>query len=132
MRRRAVFRRLTVLLVGLALIGTGFVAGSEVEKSYGSAAPAAAVTGPAFGGQGLPSGGPSASPATSGTVVRVDGTTVYVRTASGALVAVKLDGSTAVDVTSSAAALAPGASVTVTGQTNSDGSVTASRISPAR
>jgi hypothetical protein len=112
---------LTVSLVGLALIGTGFVVGSQVERSYGSATPTTTVSGPAFGGQ-----------ATSGTVERVDGTTIYVRTASGALVAVRTDGSTSVDVTSSAAALAPGASVTVTGQTNRDGSVTASRISPAR
>jgi hypothetical protein len=62
----------------------------------------------------------------------VDGTTVYVTTANGDVVIVHTNGSTAISQPGSIKDLAPGASVTITGQAGSDGSVTASRIAKTR
>jgi hypothetical protein len=139
--------RITAVLIGLAIIAIGFLAGAQIQKRYSADATTATTGAPAGlsrsgfpggGGFGGPGGGgassaASASAATTGTVERVDGDTVYLKLPSGTVIAVKTDGSTAVDVSSSASAsaLTPGASVSVQGQSNDDGSITASRITRA-
>ena len=121
----------TVLLAGLVLLVGGFVAGAQVEKHFGAGiqttgnTPAVFPTGGFRGGGGGGGGGGSA---TTGTVKFVDGTTVYVTTSNGDVVIVRTNGSTTVSQPGSLKDLTVGATVTVTGQTGSDGSVTATRI----
>jgi hypothetical protein len=123
----------TVLLAGLLLLVGGFATGLQVQKSYGAETAAAAGNRPA-GGRGFPgalaSAAPAAPAATTGTVKLVNGTTIYVETATGDVVTVKTDGSTSV-ATASAAKLADvkaGQSITVQGATGEDGTVTATSV----
>jgi Domain of unknown function (DUF5666) len=130
---RRLANRATVYLAGAVLLIGGFVAGAQVEKNFGHL-PAAASTFPtAFpsgfrGGGGTGGGGGGGGNATTGTVKFVDGTTVYITTASGDTVVVKTDANTTITQPGTVKDLAVGATVTVTGQTGSDGSVTATRI----
>jgi hypothetical protein len=133
--------RTTVVLVGLVLLVGGFVAGAQTQKHFG-AKPAATVptTFPsgfrnAFGGGGGNGGGGNGGGggnATTGTVKLVDGSTVYVTTANGDIVIVHINGGTTISQPGSVKDLTAGASVTVTGPTGSDGSVTATRITKDR
>ena len=124
----------TVLLAGLVLLVGGFVAGAQVEKHFGAGIRTTANTPATFptagfrnagGGNG---GGSGAGNATTGTIKLIDGTTVYVTTSNGDIVIIHTNGSTTVSQPGSLKDLAVGATVTVTGQTGTDGSVTASRI----
>lgn len=149
--------RVTVALAATALVTAGFLAGTLVQKHYGTPSTAtAAGTGNrgAFPGGAFPSGfarqrqGGAAAPgqpqdgaatpgqtqsaaggATTGRVKLVDGTTVYIETSDGQVITVKTSGSTSVRVASGGALsdLTPGASVTVEG-TGSGSSVTATTI----
>jgi hypothetical protein len=132
---RRLANRATVVLAGLVLVIGGFVAGAQVEKNFGhlpSATPTAFPTGGAgrfaggFGGAApSPTGG-----ATTGTVKFVDGTTVYITMPNGDVLTVKTDGSTAIQLTQPGTVkdLQVGATVTVTGQAGSDGTMTATKI----
>ncbi|HKT03976.1 MAG TPA: DUF5666 domain-containing protein [Rugosimonospora sp.] len=139
--------RTTVILGALALLVVGFLAGAQVQKHWGTGTTAAGNgfgnltqprTGasgfPGFGGFGNQAGGNSSTggsgSATTGTVKLVDGTTVYLQTADGNTVTVKTSGSTSVQVSQAGSLkdLKAGATVSVDGQTGSDGSVTATRI----
>ena len=88
------------------------------------------------GGAGAGAGGGGAGGAagggqtTIGTVKSVDGTTIYITTASGATVAVKTNGSTAVrtDQTAKVGDIPVGASVTIRGTADASGSVTATQV----
>jgi hypothetical protein len=148
--------RTTVALAGLVLLVGGFVAGAQVEKHWGTPAsgsprtnsPFANGTNPnalgagrgAFGGTGTGGTGATGSSSgsgtagTTGTVKLVDGTTVYLTTPDGQTVIVKTTPSTAVNVNQAGSLkdLAPGATVTIQGQTASDGSVNATSITKTK
>jgi Domain of unknown function (DUF5666) len=133
---RRLANRTTVVLGGLVLLIGGFVAGAQVEKNFGHLPAAAATTtfptafpsGFRGGGGGAGGGGN----ATTGTVKLVDGTTVYVTLANGDVVTVKTDANTTISQPGTLKDLPVGATVTVTGQTGTDGTVTATRIAKTR
>ena len=133
---RRLANRTTAVLGGLVLLIGGFVAGAQVEKHFGHVATAAAPTTfpTAFpsGFRGGGDGGGGGGNATTGTVKLVDGTTVYVTLANGDVVTVKTDSDTTVTQPGSLKDLPVGATVTVTGQTGSDGTVTATRIAKTK
>jgi hypothetical protein len=143
MRRAATpFSRATLILAGLVVIAAAFAGGAWTHSAFGSttssgtpARQASAPSGTAQAGASGAQGG-RAGRGTTGTVDRVDGTTVYVKTAQGDEVAVSTSDSTTVGVTTAGklADLKPGASVTVQGQTGEDGKVQATAITaqPAR
>jgi hypothetical protein len=149
--------RTTLALSGLVLLIGGFVGGAQVQKHWGTAANASSnrpgvvlpsgnpFAGGNFGGRGGAggnggggngggtggNGGNATSAAgTTGTVKLVDGTTVYLTTPDGQTVIVKTTPSTTVNVNQPGALkdLTPGATVTIQGQTASDGSVNATSI----
>jgi hypothetical protein len=137
--------RVTVILAGLVLVVGGFLGGVLVQKNFGSTATTANRTGNNFpaalasrgaggnftgrGGTGG-TGGSTAAPATTGKITLVDGSTVYITTDAGDVVIVKTNASTAVQSQQKTAVkdLTVGSTVTVTGSTASDGSVTATQI----
>lgn len=137
--------RSTMILGGLVLATAGFIGGLQA----GGTADAATTTGlPAGGrgGYGMPGGfagmqpggqgtqGQTTRNATTGTVKLVQGNTVYVELADGTIVTVKVTDSTTVQSSTKIAVkdLKAGASVTVQGQTGSDGSVTAGSITTTK
>ena len=138
--------RTTLALSGLVLLIGGFVGGAQVQKHWGTAANASSnrpgvvlpsgnpFAGGNFGGRGGAGGNggnaTSAAAGTTGTVKLVDGTTVYLTTPDGQTVIVKTTPSTTVNVNQPGALkdLTPGATVTIQGQTASDGSVNATSI----
>ncbi|WP_238019488.1 hypothetical protein KZZ52_00700 [Dactylosporangium sp. AC04546] len=147
---RRLANRATVVLAGLALLVVGFVAGAQVQKSYGEAP---AATGPAGGanpaalasafarnGGGFPGQGgggtgqqgqQSRSSGITGTVKLVDGTTVYIETSDGNTVIVKTNGQTTVATPGALKDITAGSTVTVQGQ-NADGTVTATSITKTK
>jgi hypothetical protein len=146
--------RTTVALTGLVLLVAGFVGGAQVQKHWGT--PAAGTGGRAtnpfanatanpfaggnFGGTGRTgtgtgaTGGTRGAAGTTGTVKLVDGTTIYLTTSDGQTLIIKTTPSTTVNVNQPGALkdLTPGATVTVQGQTGSDGSISASTITKAK
>ena len=112
-----------------ALLVAGFIGGVQVQKSYGEPAAAATPNRPGFPQVGTR---PSTAPAsgTTGTIKLVDGSTIYVQTASGELVTIKVNGQTKVAVASAGklADLKAGDPVTVQGSTGADGTVTATEV----
>ena len=139
--------RATAVLAGVLLMVGGFVAGAQVQRHWGgSASPAATpgggtrggggagpAAGPAAGGAGAPGGtGRQAGNTITGTVQLVDGTTVYIKTADGQVVTVQTSATTAVQVAGSIKDLPAGATVSITGQTGTDGSVAATTITKAK
>jgi hypothetical protein len=138
---RRLANRGTVVLGALVLLVAGFLAGAQVQKHWGTASTAQASNNPfgnfprtgasgfpALGGQQQQAGGS----ATTGTVKLVDGNTVYIQTADGNTVTIKTSGTTSVQVSGSLKDLKAGATVSVEGQTGSDGSVTATRITKTK
>ncbi|NUT32993.1 MAG: hypothetical protein HOV79_07955 [Hamadaea sp.] len=140
--------RSTLILGGLVLVTAGFLGGLQVDTAdaaAGTGTPAGGrggsgmqgFPGGGFSGQGLPGGaqgGQTARNATTGTVKLVQGTTVYVELADGTIVTVKVTDSTTVQSSTKIGVkdLKAGASVTVQGQTGSDGSVTAGSITTTK
>jgi len=135
--------RATYVLVALVIGVAGFVAGAQVQKSYGTT-PAAATprngfptalpSGFTFGNRGANGGnagaggtGGTAGRGVTGTVKLVDGTTVYVVEPDGTVVTVKTSGTTTVAVPGALGDLKPGQTVVVQGE-NSDNTVTATSI----
>jgi hypothetical protein len=125
---RRLANRTTAVLAGLVLLTGGFLAGAQVEKHFGHVGTATAATPTTFPTAGRGGG----ANATTGTVKFVDGTTVYITTAGGDVVTVKTDGNTAITQPGTVKDLPVGATVMVTGQTGSDGTVTATRIAKTR
>lgn len=133
----------TVILGALVLLTAGFLVGLQVAPSSGSV-PAAfnrgALNGYAQqGGQGLggrngAGSGAAAANATTGKIKLVDGNTVYVELADGTIVTVKISDTTKIASSSvlTVKDLKAGASVTVQGQTGSDGTVTAGSITQTK
>jgi len=142
--------RLTLVLAGGLLIVVGFVGGSLSQKQWGGGSSTStnpfAAAGARTGASAFPGGGASGAPggfggqATSaassitGTVKLVDGTTVYIVTSDGRVITVKTSGSTSVQVAEkgSLSDLTAGSTVTISGQTGTDGTVTASTITKAK
>ena len=135
--------RATYILVALVIGVAGFVAGAQVQKSYGTA-PAGAAPRNNFptalpsgftgfgnrgngGNAGTGTGGAAGGRGITGTVKLVDGTTVYVVEADGTVVTVKTSGTTTVSVPGALGDLKPGQTVSVQGE-NSDNTVTATSI----
>ncbi|WP_370946292.1 hypothetical protein AB5J62_01475 [Amycolatopsis sp. cg5] len=137
------FGKATLILGGILVIAVAFGGGAWTHSALaGSSTPArggggqARPTGQAQtpGGQGRQGG--FGRGGTAGTVERVDGTTVYVKTMQGAEVAVSTSDSTTVNVTQPGKLtdLKTGATVLVQGQAGADGKVQAQSITqqPAR
>ena len=128
--------RVTPVLCALGILVGGFIGGLEAEKHAGTSTTATNPAG-SFGG-GFPGGGQPAGAATAaataarttGTVKSIDGTTIYLRTADGKVVTVKLDGKTTVSTatTGKVADVKPGQSVIVQGATGADGTVAATSV----
>lgn len=148
---RTVRPGLTVYLGAGVLLVAGFVGGIQADKHWGSGSSSATAlpagiasalrnggggaggAGRRSGAAGTPGGGQQqgfGGGATFGTVKLVDGTTVYVDTGAGGIVAVKTDGSTKINISRAGTVkdLPPGSTVVVQGTPGSDGSVTASTI----
>ena len=124
---------LLVLLLAFGGLWAGAYMQRSSSSSSSSASPFALPGGTATArGAGGTGGFPGASSSgTSGTVTDIIGSTLYVTTASGDLVAVTVGSNTTVDrnAKSSLAALQPGDTVTVQGTKAKDGTVTASSVS---
>ena len=140
-RRRRWLTPASAALLAIALGFAGFYAGVREEKAQGAgtaSTPSAsrtssARTSSAGAGTGAASASASASASgiTAGTVTRVDGSTVYVREASGATVQVKLLASTAIKKTQdvSSHTVRPGDTVVVQGTQGSGGTIKSGSIS---
>ena len=146
------WNRGTLGLGVLALLLGGFLSGVLVQKNYGTGTAASgASTGfnglnrgtggyPGFaagGGPGAAGGTPTASAAaadTTGTVKLVDGSTIYVQTASGTLVTIKTTGKTTVRTATKGVLkdVKAGDTVTVQGGAGADGTVTATAVTTDR
>jgi hypothetical protein len=115
----------------------GFASGYVVGDHHGGerqAADRAGLPGGFIGGPGDSQPGaqpPNLGDLTTGTVTKVDGDTVTMKTATGDEVTVKTDGDTDVTVTKdgSVSDLAAGDPVVVAGSRQSDGSISADSIS---
>lgn len=136
------WNRTTLVLVGVGLLVGGIAGGAQMQKHWGSSSgsTASAPSGSTQGfpsGAGMPSGmggfgqNRSAAPGgTAGTISKVDGNTVYVKTAAGETVTIRASDATTVSKTTTAtvADLTAGLTVTVTGVADSEGVVTATAI----
>ncbi|WP_028068056.1 hypothetical protein [Solirubrobacter soli] len=131
--RRRAFTPVTGGLAAVILAAGGFIGGVQLQKSQ------ATTSTPSFpGGQlpaGIQGGGPPGGAATSdaattGTVEYTKGNVLYVKDSDGNTIKVKLKSSS--DVTRTAAAdgdaVEPGDNVVVQGETNANGTVTASAV----
>lgn len=138
------WNRWTIVLgLALLLVG-GFVAGIEVQKAYGETPVTAGPGSGGFRGQGgfspptaFPGGGSQGAQgaqggpgtqATTGTVKLVDGTTIYVQTESGEVVTIRTDGDTSVHVPGTLKDLKAGDKVSVEGDADAEGAVSASSV----
>jgi hypothetical protein len=153
------WNRGTLVLGAVALLVGGFLGGAQVQKHWGTAATtsnraagfgnfnrnaagggypgAAGGAGRTGGGFGTGAGAaPSAAAAaaTTGTVKLVDGTTIYVQTASGDLITVRTTGKTTVQTAtkSSVKDVKAGQTVTVQGPAGTDGTVTATSVTAGK
>ncbi|MET8339321.1 hypothetical protein ABZV14_27225 [Streptosporangium canum] len=159
-RPRRGLSTLTLVLGAGVMLVAGVVVGIQAQKALGAPAGAADAPGAAVrqgagpggyggfggrqqGGQGGPGGqggqggpgGPGGQGgqggAAFGTVERVDGGKVYVKTMDGSVVTVNTSGGTAVRISKEGkvADLKPGGTVVVQGPRGEDGSITATAIS---
>ncbi|MFB9234939.1 hypothetical protein ACFFWC_05230 [Plantactinospora siamensis] len=103
---------------------------SQLAAGLGTGDPAGGNTGGGAASSGPASGGGSA--AAAGTVKLVDGSTIYVQTASGELITIRTNGKTAVRVPGKLGDLKPGDRVSLEGGPAGDGEVTASTITGSR
>jgi hypothetical protein len=140
---------LALALLGVLMIACGFIGGVLVEKgqSSSSSTPTGVASslaarfralrggggaGSGAGGGGVASGaGAGFTRPTAGTVAYLAGSTLYVTNAEGNTVKVKTSAATSVTKTVNASlkAIHPGETVTVTGTTGSNGTVSAESIS---
>ncbi|MEU8241327.1 hypothetical protein AB0C07_24030 [Actinoplanes missouriensis] len=126
------WNRTTLALIGLVLAVGGFLGGVQAQERWGSAS---TDGGTVPRNAGMPSGGfggnrPAAAAGTSGTVKLVDGSTLYVQTAEGETITVRTSDATAVKLaqTTTLDQLSTGQQVTVQGQTDDEGVVTATTV----
>jgi hypothetical protein len=115
--------------------GNPFAAfGGRFGGTAGGGAAGGGAAGSGASGSGAARGGQNGGGETTGTVKLVDGNTVYITTPQNQTVIVKTTGSTTVNVAQpgSLKDLAPGTTVTIQGQTGSDGSVNATSITKTK
>jgi hypothetical protein len=155
--RRRLVTPIPLALLGVLLIAGGFIAGVQVQKGESSSSASAgagataglasrfaalrggtsstgsgsAKTSTSAATGGFPGTGAGASRPTSGTVAYLDGSTLYVTSSEGNTVKVKTSPSTSVTKTvkTKVKGIYPGETVTVTGATGSNGTVSAESIS---
>jgi hypothetical protein len=111
--------------------GGGMPGGGMPGGMAGGGMRGGGMPGQAGGGQGQGGGGhPGGAGATTGTVQKIDGKTIYVQTANG-VVQVKTTGTTKIQMlrNGSAKDLKSGTSVVVQGSQGKDGTVTATSVS---
>jgi hypothetical protein len=140
--------KVTLILVGVVVLVVGFLGGILTHRAYagsGSTTGGTQAAGPngGNGNRGYGFGRPGASGApnggtgtgtgfggTAGTVDHVSGNTVYVKTSDGKIIKVTVGSGTTIEVTKDGKVtdLSAGQTVVVQGQTGSDGSVSANRI----
>jgi len=121
-----------VAVLMVLLVASAGIWGGAYLQRHSSSSTTAASAFPFAAGRGVRSGAfAAAADITAGTVTDIIGSTLYVTTASGSLVAVDVNSTTTVDrnARSSLSALQPGDTVTVQGTKGSDGSVTAATVS---
>jgi hypothetical protein len=144
-RKRA--HALTFILAALVVAAAGYVVGVQVQKhddknSSSSASSvaqrfrnAASASGAATGGSGTGGsrGGGAFGNRTGGTVKLVDGNNVYITDVNGNTVKIATNAGTQMSksVAATIKDVAPGATITVTGTQNADGSITATSLSIA-
>jgi hypothetical protein len=137
--------RLTLLLAVAAVLGAGFAGGVEAQKHMGSSSGESGLAAAIAGLRGASSSSGTSSSAsrgflsrtgslgneTVGTVLLVDGSTIYVTTSGGGIVKVRTSPATTVELAQSGSVseLKPGSSVVVAGTTSSDGTVDATTVS---
>jgi hypothetical protein len=137
--------RLTLSFGAGVVLVVGVLAGIEAQKTFGSPATTSFASAP--GGQGTGGGrgqagglggggfgggfGGAGGNAAIGTVQRVAGNTIYIKTAQGDAVTVKTTSSTKIQVAKAgkAADLKAGSSVVVSGAKGADGAVDATSVS---
>lgn len=129
--RKTGFGKSTIILGVAVLAIVAFVGGVFVQKSFGSAQAlqnaARQFNGtPPSGAQQRSNGGRG----TIGTIDRIEGTTVYVKTPNGQIVEVSTSDSTKVEITSQGKLddLKAGQQVVVQGQTGENGTVNGQTI----
>ncbi len=113
-----------------AFAAGGFPAGGTLPSGAPSGAAGQGSGGQGSGGQaasGTTTGGTTAA-ATTGTVKLVDGDVLYVATADGKVVKVKVASTTTVSRAASISDVKAGTTVVVTGTTGSDGTVAATTV----
>lgn len=110
--------------------GTGNFAGFAGGGGFSGAGRGNGTSGAGTAGPGSGGTGTAAAAATTGTVKLVDGTTIYVQTASGDVITVKTNAKTAVSTATKTKVgdLKAGESVTVEGPAATDGTVTATSV----
>ncbi|MFF0148212.1 hypothetical protein ATK36_2839 [Amycolatopsis sulphurea] len=138
------FGKPTLVLAAVLVLAVAFGAGAWTHAAFGSSSGtgSASDAGRSAPGSGQQGGGQAGGfrgaggRGTAGTVEKVDGSTVTLKTVQGEEVKVSASDSTTVGLTQPGklADLKPGATVTVQGRTGTDGSVTAQSIvqQPAR
>lgn len=124
------------VLVVLVVASAGIWGGAYLQRHHSSSSSVASLfgsfrRGATGSGAGSFAGAAASSNLTAGTVTDIIGTTLYVTTASGSLVEVKVGSNATVDrnAKSTLSALRPGDTVTVTGTKSSNGALVASTVS---
>ena len=135
-KKKSPARFITPALALVAAVGIGIFGGVLIGQNTASSATASGQGGFAGGPGGAtdgtaPTGGGQGGGFTSGSVVSVDGDTVVIESSDGTQVTITTSTDTSVTTTeeSSVSELAEGDTVTVIGETDDDGNVTATSIS---
>jgi hypothetical protein len=135
--RRRLLAPVPLSLLAVLLVAAGFVVGAHVQKGQsasGSATTSAfagASRSAALGASASTAGKASRTAPTSGEVTSKSGKTLYVKGSEGSTVKVATSAATTVTKTVKAKvkAIHPGEAVTITGSTDSKGSLSAESIS---
>jgi len=130
--KKKISRFITPVLALVAVLAVGLIGGVLIGQNTSSASTQAGPGGQGgFGGTGTAPTGAQMGGFTSGSVVSVDGEVVTLELEDGSTVTVTTADDTTVTTTidSSVAELAAGDEITVVGESDDDGNVTATSIS---
>ena len=134
-KKKSAARLVTPILVIVAVLGVGLVGGVLIGQNTAGSSQAGGMTRPDGASGGAPSGdfagGSAGGGFTAGTVTAVDGDTVTLELDDGSTVTVTTTDDTTVTTTTDASVsdLAEGDSLTVMGEADDDGNVSATSIS---